>query len=913
MLCADGVWRTLDSQGIHKIRPAAGAVAERTTERAADLVAAGAAGDAPGRQGPRDPRHPASRCNDLFSSRRRAITPKTAELVAAFETKHGRAPERAGAGPAAPASHLRHPPRQVARRRDAPSSAWTGWTGSCAPRSTAAWPSSPPTCSPSPDKRAGTGAVVAGRGDRDRAGRRPVHARPPGPTADLTRAINDALPDHLGDRDGAQIAELLDHLTAEALEAGGAADAGPARPSGPCPTSCAWPTAAPPTRRPGARLYATPEHMHTERLLAAGHRRTRRARARPRPPRGRFLDELREAGVELGADQAAAVRGVLTSGAQCRVAGRAGRHRASPSSSACSPTPGKTPRSWDGQQRKVVGLASSQIATDVLAGEGLHRAQHHPLAGHPATPRRRERRSATTGTGGSARATWSWSTSPRWPTPPTSPPSTDHVSAAGAKLLLTGDHRQLAAVGAAGGMQLAAETGAVLRTERSPPVHPRVGTRRLTAAARRRRDACSASTTSTAGSSTPARSNRPNASAARAWLADTLAGEAVAADRGHQRTSRQAVRADPRRPRPPRPRRRGRRAARPAGHDRRCRRPRPGPQEPLGPRRRARATGAGRSTASTTACSTRSTTAAWSSPRHRPHQGERITLPGCYVAEHVALGYASTVHAAQGLTVDTGHAVITHRTGPAALYVALTRGRDAQHRARGHPRRPRRRTDRHRQPGPRTATRSPSSPPRSSSPNPNSPRWPPPPSPEHEAESIRTPGELFADACEHGHRRAHRPLARPARRRRPPHRRSSARSSPPRTAPPPSTASCAGRTRRPRPATGPRTTRSPAGDLARRAATDQRHPPPHHRHRHPRPGRRPLRRLDPRRRRPGLADLPHRARRTPPTPAATNSAHQVADEQPQWAIEALGPVPDDDQQREHVAAAGRRRRPRTAN
>ena len=30
---------------------------------------------------------------------------------------------------------------------------------------------------------------------------------------------------------------------------------------------------------------------------------------------------------------------------------------------------------------------------------------------------------------------------------------------AGAKLLLTGDHRQLAAVGAAGGMQLAAETG----------------------------------------------------------------------------------------------------------------------------------------------------------------------------------------------------------------------------------------------------------------------------------------------------------------------------------------------------------------------------------------------------------------------------------------------------------------------
>jgi hypothetical protein len=55
--------------------------------------------------------------------------------------------------------------------------------------------------------------------------------------------------------------------------------------------------------------------------------------------------------------------------------------------------------------------------------------------------------------------------------------------------------------------------------------------------------------------------------------------------------------------------------------------------------------------------------------------GERITLPGSYVAEHVALGYASTVHSAQGLTVDTSHAVVTDATGAEALYVGLTRGR----------------------------------------------------------------------------------------------------------------------------------------------------------------------------------------------------------------------------------------------
>src|SRR5262249_30955942 len=56
--------------------------------------------------------------------------------------------------------------------------------------------------------------------------------------------------------------------------------------------------------------------------------------------------------------------------------------------------------------------------------------------------------------------------------------------------------------------------------------------------------------------------------------------------------------------------------------------------------------------------------------------GDHMTLPGSYVREHVALGYASTVHAAEGLTVDTAYAVVTGRTGPAARYVALSRGRD---------------------------------------------------------------------------------------------------------------------------------------------------------------------------------------------------------------------------------------------
>jgi hypothetical protein len=61
-------------------------------------------------------------------------------------------------------------------------------------------------------------------------------------------------------------------------------------------------------------------------------------------------------------------------------------------------------------------------------------------------------------------------------------------------------------------------------------------------------------------------------------------------------------------------------------------------------------------------------------------RGQAIVLPGWYVAAEVELGYATTVHRAQGSTVDTAHAVIDPATANRELlYVALTRGRDANH------------------------------------------------------------------------------------------------------------------------------------------------------------------------------------------------------------------------------------------
>ncbi|GGG71662.1 hypothetical protein GCM10011374_40480 [Kocuria dechangensis] len=61
--------------------------------------------------------------------------------------------------------------------------------------------------------------------------------------------------------------------------------------------------------------------------------------------------------------------------------------------------------------------------------------------------------------------------------------------------------------------------------------------------------------------------------------------------------------------------------------------------------------------------------------RHTIHGG-KITLDAEYLATHAQLGYAATVHRAQGATVDTAHAILDAATDRAAAYVAATRGRD---------------------------------------------------------------------------------------------------------------------------------------------------------------------------------------------------------------------------------------------
>ncbi|TFD54155.1 TrwC relaxase [Cryobacterium sp. Hh7] len=57
--------------------------------------------------------------------------------------------------------------------------------------------------------------------------------------------------------------------------------------------------------------------------------------------------------------------------------------------------------------------------------------------------------------------------------------------------------------------------------------------------------------------------------------------------------------------------------------------------------------------------------------------GSTVLLPASYVAQHLELGYAVTSHRAQGITTDTAHVVVAPSMPRENLYVAMTRGREA--------------------------------------------------------------------------------------------------------------------------------------------------------------------------------------------------------------------------------------------
>ncbi|MFT8396561.1 ATP-dependent DNA helicase, partial [Propionibacterium sp.] len=63
--------------------------------------------------------------------------------------------------------------------------------------------------------------------------------------------------------------------------------------------------------------------------------------------------------------------------------------------------------------------------------------------------------------------------------------------------------------------------------------------------------------------------------------------------------------------------------------------------------------------------------------RHGAKRGATVIVPADYVGEHVELGYAVTSYRAQGITTDTAHVLVDSSMMRENLYVAMTRGRDA--------------------------------------------------------------------------------------------------------------------------------------------------------------------------------------------------------------------------------------------
>ncbi len=676
ILGADGVWRTVDGQLLYRWQRAAAAIAERVTaERLTHALGVVLAMRPDGKA--REIVGVAQDAMDLLSTRRRQLTAKTAELAEAFEARHGRAPnsleldrlaQQATLLTRRAKSHTGETREEALDRVDAILRAdLDGGLAAIAHAVLEARPQDVQAQAWSPQ------AVIE-------LALEDVRRNKAGWTeADLMAAIEAALPDTIGVTDGADVIRLLQTLTQEALRSATALSA--ERPGDALlPADQRLANGASSFESPGSRLYATPDQVHTERALVAATT-AGGAVALPDVRVRRFLDRLREAGIELGVDQAAAVHGILTSGAQVEcLVGPAGTGKSFVVGALAHAwtDPTHVPVADDGPAaggpRRVFGLATSQIATDILAAEGLTARNvtrwldtqaalaAGPGAGPPFVEDQAWRlhsgdlvvvdESAMTDTAALAVIF-------------------AHVQAAGGKLLLVGDHRQLAAVGAGGAMDLMAAAGIRYELtearrfteewEREASLRLRDGDTTVLDAYHRHGRLLDCGTREEA-----------EASAARAWLADTLAGRnAVLLVDDNPTAARLSAQL----------RAELVRLGRVAEHGVSLAQ---GTVAGVGDLVQARFNGwelAGyegnrrgpinRETYEVTAVRDDGTLEVRTDP------GERLVLPAGYVAQHLALAYASTVHAAQGRTTDTTHAVITAWTSMAALYVALSRGRDA--------------------------------------------------------------------------------------------------------------------------------------------------------------------------------------------------------------------------------------------
>jgi conjugative relaxase-like TrwC/TraI family protein len=669
--CADGQWRALDSRAIHTWRAGASAVSDRVCE--AQLAAA---------FGVRAETRPDGKARELvgvgeellswFSSRSREIGPTAQRMIDAYRARYAREPS----------ALLR---TRIAQEATLTTRKAKSHHGEAIADRLARW-----DCEV--QARLSGGLVGLARHVLDLAQRRepPAQwsaqdvidraletvkkAKASWSRSDLMLAISHALPGNLGIEPG-RARELLESLTDTALEQ--VAVTRPDEPVEGLPAEVLLADGRSPYSAPGGVLYATPDQLAGDQALRTAAVR-RGAAALTETEAAGAIARFAESGVELGADQAAAVRGVLTSGARIEVLSAA-------AGAGKSFTVAALADAWTAQDgRRVFALAPSQVATDVLSEEGLTARNTTAWLATQDTLDR-------TQPGEAPAAVEPWRLGEGDLVVVDEANMTDaaqllaiqrRCDTAGAKLLLTGDPHQLAAVGAGGTLADLAERAVsyqlaeVHRFRSEWERHASLGLRDGDLAALdqyQRHGRLSDGGTA----------EQAEAAAARAWLADTLAGrEALLLVGTNEAAARVSAalraklvtlgRVDE--------------TGVPLGRD--------GTVAGVGDLVQARRNGW--------------ELRGWDGNRHAPinratyrvtgvrddggltvapvlaapggdsaeRLGAPLQLPVSYVAADLTLGYASTVHAAEGRTVDTAHAVLGSRTDAAAAYVALTRGRE---------------------------------------------------------------------------------------------------------------------------------------------------------------------------------------------------------------------------------------------
>jgi conjugative relaxase-like TrwC/TraI family protein len=671
----DGKWRTLDGQALHRYDKAAGAVGERVMEQ--HLVKALGVQFATRPDGKaREIVGIDQAVMDLFSSRRKAITKKTAVYVAAFEAKMGREPNNLEL------ANIQQEASLVTRKAKS-------HHGETVEERLERWDRQLRA-----EVRGGLGKVAAdvlamrqrqwlpGRINQAKvletalADVQSKHATWRAP--DLTRAISNALPDNLGNMKPAKIARLLDRLTARGVALALQVETRHLGETSALPDELRRADGSSAYSSPGAERFVTPDHLRAERALAkAGY--ARGAVAMTAMDTDAFVKNLTAAGLELGDDQAAAVRGILGSGAKVEtLIGPAGTGKSRVVGALAKAW--EDPELWAGEQHRMIGLAASQVATEVLAADGVT-AQN--IARWLATQQR-----LVEHTHESADLAWRLREGDLVVVDESAMAATGdlakiqaHCDAAGAKLVLVGDHRQLAAVGAGGGMELVTANALT---------HELTETRRFTAewegpASLRLREGDESALADYHKQGRILDGGHLEAaqrSAADAWLADHLSGRhallivdtnAQAAELSAQLRARLVEYGY-------------------VDDDRTAWLASTGNRVGAGDLIQARLNAwhldgyRGNKRAAFNrdefkVVEVLDDGALKVAPLVRgtrdPMPGETMVLPAAYVRDSVALGYAATVHSSQGLTVDASHLVATQNTSVYALYVALTRGRVA--------------------------------------------------------------------------------------------------------------------------------------------------------------------------------------------------------------------------------------------